>query len=261
VKFKLFDRRIQPFAIPGKAYDLALLWWQMRMFSNWSAVFTAYLFKRPLNTIHLNNGWLIHLSGHPADVATVALIFCKHDYGQDFAGKTIIDIGANIGAFSIFAALQGAQKTISIEPSQESFDLLKKNIAVNRLENIIMPLQRVVTSSEGQVLKFPSRSSPNNKLSANNIGESFTDVISTTLNTLSGYCNNRINILKIDCEGGEYDILQHHQNFSSIPEIRMELHGSEKDKSNLITYLKNKGYAVSQHFGDNIWLSKSGTKC
>jgi|GEM_PF-1934225 methyltransferase, FkbM family len=256
VKFKLFGRRIQSLAIPGKAYSLAVLWWQMRIFNNWAAVFTAYMFKRPLSSIYLNNGWQIHLSTHPADVATVALIFCKQDYGKDFAGKSIIDIGANIGAFSIFAALQGARKVISIEPSQESFDLLTRNIAANGLEHIITPLQHVVTSSDGQVLKFPSKSSPNNKLSVKGTSEGFTDVTSITLDTLSSYCDNRINILKIDCEGGEYDILQNQRDFSIIPEIRMELHGSNNDKSKLIAYLKNKGYSIPQHSSDNIWLTQ-----
>src|SRR2546428_7070432 len=53
-------------------------------------------------------------------------------------GATVVDVGAYIGthtlAFAHFAGPDG--RVISIEPQDESFALLKRNVAANRLTNV-----------------------------------------------------------------------------------------------------------------------------
>lgn len=53
-------------------------------------------------------------------------------------GLTLIDVGASIGFFTIYAAKRGA-KVYAFEPSTEVFDLLKRNVEVNGVsENVTL---------------------------------------------------------------------------------------------------------------------------
>jgi FkbM family methyltransferase len=52
------------------------------------------------------------------------------EYGpQRFVGKTVLDIGAHIGAFSIMAATHGAQRVLAFEAGAQNFGLLQHNCA------------------------------------------------------------------------------------------------------------------------------------
>jgi len=55
-------------------------------------------------------------------------------------GNTVIDLGANIGYYTlIFARLVGTQgKVFAFEPELNNFELLKKNITINGYENVII---------------------------------------------------------------------------------------------------------------------------
>lgn len=53
-------------------------------------------------------------------------------------GDVFVDIGANMGLYSVFAALHRGVKVFAFEPEAENFALLNKNIRFNRLsENVI----------------------------------------------------------------------------------------------------------------------------
>ena len=51
--------------------------------------------------------------------------------------EVLWDIGANIGMFSLYAALGGKNKVLSIEPSAESYSTLNANIRLNHLDEYI----------------------------------------------------------------------------------------------------------------------------
>ena len=71
-------------------------------------------------------------------------------------GSTVIDIGANIGYYSLVAAKKGA-KVLAFEPAPEHFSQLKKNIALNNLEQVHC-FQKVVSDSNGLVPLYYSHS-------------------------------------------------------------------------------------------------------
>ena len=55
---------------------------------------------------------MIHFSQHPHDFITFVVIFLKKEYGNIPSNHTIIDIGANIGLFSIYAFLNSKNNYI-----------------------------------------------------------------------------------------------------------------------------------------------------
>ena len=70
-------------------------------------------------------------------------------------GMTVVDIGANIGYFTLLAAsLVGEKgKVFAFEPEPRNYALLVKNIEVNGYKNVI-PLQKAVSNEAGKVELF-----------------------------------------------------------------------------------------------------------
>jgi len=78
--------------------------------------------------LEFRNGLKIQLSNHPHDLITVFVVFVKKDYGDVLKNNIVVDIGANIGAFSLLAAKMGAKKVFAYEPNQVAFEVLQNNI-------------------------------------------------------------------------------------------------------------------------------------
>lgn len=58
---------------------------------------------------------------------------------SNFSGGVFVDIGTNIGNHTIFAAkILGATKIICVEPNPEAYQILRVNIALNDLSNIVV---------------------------------------------------------------------------------------------------------------------------
>ena len=53
--------------------------------------------------------------------------------------KVFFDVGANVGMYSIFAAINSLVKVYSFEPESNNFQVLMQNIVVNNLTNKVTP--------------------------------------------------------------------------------------------------------------------------
>jgi FkbM family methyltransferase len=72
-------------------------------------------------------------------------VFVKNQYDlneSNTKGKIFVDAGANLGAFSIFAACMGARKVYAFEPVKGTFEALRTNIQACGLEHIIIPVNK-----------------------------------------------------------------------------------------------------------------------
>lgn len=126
--------------------------------------------------------------------------------------EAIIDIGANIGVFSVKAAQWAkSSKVFSFEPFTENFEILKANIALNNLGGRVFPIQKAIGSSRGTLTLF-SQPHDSGGVSAYAHGDSSTTrSVSVPMVTLEDvFRENDIEtcgLIKIDCEGAEKDIL------------------------------------------------------
>lgn len=72
----------------------------------------------------------------------------------------------------------------------------------------------------------------------------------------------RVDLLKLDCEGAEYDILfgLQEEDFARIPRIAMETHVTEKFRmEDMLDFLRGKGYIVTAADGTTtgkVWAWK-----
>ncbi|HEY0794200.1 MAG TPA: FkbM family methyltransferase [Acidisarcina sp.] len=220
------------------------------------AVLRSYIRQESLEFIDLRSGHRVFLSNHPHDIVTFFVVFIKRGYGEIRKSEVVFDVGANIGLFSIFAALSGAKAVYAFEPSSESFAKLKQNISANGLENIVIPTNKAVTNRGGEVVSFPRSSSPYNSLTGTPAGGDCDQVLTVTLEDfMRDNGIPQIDLLKMDCEGAEFSIVPALTGdmIHRISKIRMECHGSSRV---LMDGFRENAYTIERSHGNDLWLRK-----
>ena len=158
-------------------------------------------------------------------------------------GDTFIDCGANVGYFSVLAGdlVKEEGQVISIEANPITFSLLKRNIKNNGLNQAI---NCALTSKKGNVeLFFPSTGDVLSSIAKNKYfkGSSIRSfkVEGITLDELvQSIPLKRIDLIKIDIEGGEIDVLKSSkQIFSKFRPIFVVEHCPETWSSFGYTYV------------------------
>lgn len=132
----------------------------------------------------------------------------------------VIDIGGHTGVVSMYLAKKFGCSVKTYEPSPRNFNLLVKNIKSNNLGNLITPYELAVTG-DGRDVKIGDN--PLN-WGANNIYGNGLNVKSVTLKEI---LTEPIRLLKIDCEGAEFEIMQDLEPLRFAQSIRGEFHSSE----------------------------------
>lgn len=231
------------------------------------AVRVTILFQNPVRLLHhylrswalpekmvtLRNGHRIFLSSYPNDLVTIMVLFGKREYGDIPNDGIVVDIGANIGAFCVYAKLYGAKRVIAFEPNKESFEILQKNITENGFEDSVTALNIAVSSEDDQRVYIPIASDPNNITSrqVENEDSGFTEVKTIKLATiLDRYRIEQLDLLKVDCEGAEYEIIDacDRDTFNRIKRLRFEYHRGHTDLSDIL--LKN-NFRIVGYYPDN----------
>ncbi|BFI73750.1 hypothetical protein YN1_7370 [Nanoarchaeota archaeon] len=178
-------------------------------------------------------------------------IFEKNIYGNKFSG-IILDIGASNSDSSIFFAVNGAEKVIALEPFPESYEMGKFNIEINNLGDKIILLPYALSDKDRYSEFYISTSNPNaNSLKPTEFikehGTTFKEKIKVktiSLKTLiENYKIDRIYLLKMDCEGCEYEIIRNLpiEILNKIDNIILEFHNHPQDIPEI---LKKAGFKV-----------------
>lgn len=163
----------------------------------------------------------------------------------------IVDIGAHIGSFSIYAAGFAKRGLVySLEPVHSNFELLERNVELNGFTNIV-PVEKAVTEKSGQREIFVQLGDTTMHSFYNPRGKSRKTLVRTiTLaDFMRDYSIDQIDFLKMDCEGSEYEILIGcpDQILERIKRISMESHplGGSQNQNWMIKHLKKKGFKVT----------------
>lgn len=161
----------------------------------------------------------------------------------------VVDVGANVGVFSLFAGRVG-RLVYSIEPASSNFSRLESNVAGSR--NII-PLHLACAAQDGRAgLSLSGEPIAFSLKTHEDQGKhEMVDVIS--LGTLFDRYNiSRCDFLKLDCEGSEFDIILGSEPalFKRISRIVLEYHEHLSDKythQDLLRRLQGLGFRATAY--------------
>lgn len=207
-----------------------------RTCANWQDVIRARLRSVPLERFITRSGMVICFGGSVpwqifkeiwrSKVYTRA--YPKHWH----APRVIVDIGANVGFFSIFAADRWpSSKIYAYEPATENYSCLRRNVEDSHLVQIVVRPE-AFAGAVGQASFYLKKESGWHSL--NSEGALSTVQVSTT--TLEAIIQELapapIDFLKIDCEGAEYDALAGCSELLSghVRFIAMEYHETAENR-------------------------------
>ena len=124
-------------------------------------------------------------------------------------GNIVVDIGANIGYFTlIFARLVGEKgKVFAFEPEPNNFNLLKKNIEINGYKNVNL-INKAVSNKSGKIkLYIDNVNYGGHSLIAEIPNRQSIEIESIKLDDFFS-ANKKIDFIKIDVEGAELEVLK-----------------------------------------------------
>ena len=184
-----------------------------RQLVNWRDAWAAYSAASPMPPLRFRNGLVFHHG--PRDSAGFLFfeIFANGCYRRGLPGALsgdVVDIGANIGAFTLDAATRYPSATVhAYEPDPQTCQVLQRNIEANGLSSRVRIWKEAVAGESGPLRLWRGDGSvvASAHLPASVRGD-FCDVPAVTLQTAVARTSGRVAVLKMDCEGAEAEILE-----------------------------------------------------
>ena len=171
-------------------------------------------------------------------------IFYEKDYNfLPVKDRVVIDIGANIADSSIYFAMTGAKKVIALEPFPKNFEVAQKNITLNGFTDKIELLNAGCCGghSKDMVLDASAKGVCCQSMQSS-LGSNIH--FYTLRELINKYNIDSPAVLKIDCEGCEYDIILSNGKtmLDKFSHIQVEYHHGFRD---LEKHLVDANFAVS----------------
>lgn len=206
---------------------------------------------------------------HLDHVGAMSEIFIRriHEfYSKDLNGKIVVDLGASVGDTPLYFASRGAT-VYAVEMTKTNFIAMKKNMELNpQLADKIIPIHlafgkdgiiEYYQDSLGRVNTYASASFVKNKFGKYSEKN---QVQGMSLGTFRKEYNlDSIDLLKIDCKGGEFFLKE--DELKNIKTIKIEYTSLIKEHkvASLLSMLKNNfNWILYKHAPDNISLKKHG---
>ncbi|MEP7322773.1 MAG: FkbM family methyltransferase [Saprospiraceae bacterium] len=178
---------------------------------------------KDIAVIEINNKFIKIFVDCFDNLKVIEEIYIENLYNFKFnSDSVVLDVGMNIGASSLFfASFDNIKKVYGFEPFKGTFDVAEKNIELNNYAASKIERFNYGLGSAHVTLKVPLP--PNGSLGGSTSDFVFGELLDESKRTLTsveiqGICenlnkihqseNDRKIILKLDCEGAEYEIIE-----------------------------------------------------
>lgn len=241
-------------------------WQIVKAVKNWRKVLSSKFSGKPLNLIEFRNGAKLE---SPAEI-DLQFLFQEVWVDQIYTpagyeikdGDTILDIGANIGVFAIYAATRAKNTTIlAFEPFPENARILAQNIANSGINNVKVYPKAVAGTSKERILEVSDSWIKHSlsRLDSNKQGISIQTIsFDRVMNAIE-----KCDLLKIDCEGSEYEIFYSAspESLAKVNKIVGEFHNRDQNTMNgtaICKFLETHNFRITNVEGLN---EESGYFC
>lgn len=169
-------------------------------------------------------------------------------------GDTLIDVGANIGYYTILAAKRVGPRgrVIAFEPEPNNFAILKRNVEANGFTNVILE-QKALSNKPGTLrLYLEEENKGGHKVFQFGSARPFVEVEAVRLDDYLKEYKGRIDLIKIDTEGAEGAILEgmqktlrrHHGVTLLVEFFPKLLHSFGSDAGQVLANLQALGFEI-----------------
>ena len=228
-----------------------------REVSNWWMLLLDYLgLISGDGVIRLSNGAQFQVLWGSSDKWSIHEIVLCDQYCLkeiDYQEGVIVDIGANIGVFSVYQAMENKDvKIYAFEPEPINFKRLSNNIKLNRLSPRIKAFQQAMAEKREFRRLYLSSDHRHHTF----MGEKSNDFVLVKARLLEDFLStekiNNCDLLKLDVEGAEYEIIYSLpvRDLQKIRYISLEYHNLSNQGGRMGTalrgYLQRRGFAVTQ---------------
>jgi FkbM family methyltransferase len=228
------------------AYIIELI----RTVKNWPVYLLnrARLIKSDEITYRFRNGINLTTRSFAVDRLGINEVWLDHVYDPAFfpwsTCKTIIDIGANVGSFTLRAASLSPARIFAFEPDPATANVLRKNILNNSLQDRVSVVEAAISDKAGSKIFYVT---PGCSLFGTLHQPRKNEFYHIQVQTISladifeKFSLASCDILKMDCEGAEYEILYGapRELFQKINTIVMEYHDIFTDQPRTPIGLQN----------------------
>jgi|TARA_B110000438_G_scaffold121155_1_gene118284 FkbM family methyltransferase len=200
---------------------------------NWKSPILYYFkLKNEEDIIEFKNGLKCIIRNKSDAIAFLEVFFLNtNDWIDEFKIKEkdiVIDIGAHVGYFSIHSSINAKNgKIFAFEPYDKSFEILMKNLNINKIKNVIPENLGVSKDTGTSILYLKKDFSIGNSIYKNSNLDLKIDIKTISVQDIIKKNDiQKIDILKLDCEGAEYEILLNleQETLLKIKKIVSEMH-------------------------------------
>ena len=189
------------------------------------------------------------------DLETFWQIYCRGVYECLSTDRCIVDIGANIGLFSCFAARSNPACVVyAVEPFPGTYARLVDHVRRNGLSDRVRCLDIALSGTAGTA-SMSSGDRPSQMVRLESSPGAGTTAVATE--TLSGLLTQipgpGIDLIKMDIEGSEYEVVLSTPatTLERVNRLTLEFHqSSQGTPETLVQHLKTCGFRLTRRVGD-----------
>lgn len=189
--------------------------------------------------------------------------YAEMNFLYDYLEKDdiFVDVGANIGAYSLIAASKiKTGKIFSFEPSPKALKYLKENIQINNIKHIVTIVDKVVSDKNGFEKFISGKHSEVDRIGGKS--DLFHKIKTIPSITLDKFLTIQkipyVDLIKIDIEGAELKALKGLREFlvrDKVGAILFEINSNCKDygyvEDDIFHFLENLGFSLYSFAEEN----------
>jgi len=211
------------------------------VFENWTIYPLSYynFIRSDFIIFKTRSKKIIKLRKQSTDLMALTHVWLIEEYKKKHfeikPNDVVIDVGAHIGLFTIYASQFCTDgKIYSFEPSTENYQLLLENIQLNNL-NCVTSFNQAVSNSNDSIDLFLNNDESGHSM----FSKSSKSIIIDSISLQKFFDEHQIkhcNFLKLDCEGAEYEIIKNLplEYFQKIDKLVIEYHMADSHPEFLI---------------------------